>query len=115
MAIIVGNGPALKVFWNDMRRRNWTWPSALPRLKVVWKDNKDDKPETERQQISSKAPRLSTVQTSRFQVSRIMPEAHLTSQTETLSTLRSSKHGDYHYSEEWKDKRRGTYYNENDV
>jgi hypothetical protein len=110
MAIIVANGPALKVFWNEMHKTSWSLPNGLPRLKIVWSGSKA---EIQELPISRDAPKLSTIQVSRFQVSQIMPESHLRSQTETMSTLRSSRSDDDHFSQEWKDKRRGTY-NDND-
>jgi hypothetical protein len=123
MAIIVANGPALKVFYDSLRKksqnqsekqpRSWTlrWPEKWPRLRIVWNGSKSQPRSSwsraERRWIPDKAPKISTVQVSEFKITQMM------SQTNTVSTLRGSEEEYERYGDDWSDvldKRQRAYY-----
>jgi hypothetical protein len=119
MSIIAANGPALKVFYNEYlsrsssdsstsnpNRRSRVWPKSWPRLKIEWTRyslNSGDL-RTVFLPIREKAPKLSTVQVSQFQITEMMSQ-----RTVGESTLR----GDDEFEDDWSDvldKRQRAYY-----
>jgi hypothetical protein len=115
MGLIVANGPALRVFYNEVLKRSDSqehlgkdfriWPKSWPRLKIEWKRNSlnSDELRTVRLPIKEKAPKLSTIQVSNFQITQMMSH-----QTVGDSTLKGDE-----YEEDWSnvlDKRQRAYY-----
>jgi hypothetical protein len=119
MAIIVANGPALKVFYNEVFKPSSSaspreksirefriWPKAWPRLKLEWKQHSLNSADLQsvRLPVRDKAPKLSTVQVSEFQITQMMSQ-----RTVGDSTLR----GDDEFGDDWTDvldKRQRAYY-----
>jgi hypothetical protein len=97
MGIVVANGPALKVFFKEMGKKQW-----LPfRISLTWVTKSitgsmsSSFSNTRNERLQEKAPRLKTVDVSRFQVTQLMSDAelkeHLSWRDTRSATLRPSE------------------------
>jgi hypothetical protein len=90
MAIIVANGPALKVWYGRISSQSF-WPQALPRFKIVWISRSSklhtgiSRSRIGRRSIFGRIPRLPTVQISGFHITEMRSES------ETFTTTYSTE------------------------